>query len=325
MKLFALNTSNPFGECVARTLGTALARHEERFFEDGEHKFRPLESVRGEDVFVIHSLYEDPAHSVSDKFIQLLFFLGAVRDAGATRVTAVMPYLPFSRKDRRTKPRDPLTTRYVAQLLEAMEIDAVVTIDVHNISAFENAFRRPTVHLHTQKLFGARFLGRLGDGPVAVASPDPGGVKRAQLFRESLEASLGRSVGFALMEKRRSAGVVSGDLMAGDVKDATVLIIDDLISSGGTMVRAGRAFRRAGATKVYAVAAHGLFTGGAEDAVQDESIEKFIVTDTVPSFRLADDICKKRIEIVSAAPLVADAIQRLHTNGSISELLDGAH
>jgi len=323
MRIFALNSSKAFGERVCESLALDLSPHEERLFEDGEHKFRPLISVRGKDAYVIQSLFGEPGLSVNDKLAQVLFFAGAVRDAGAARVTAVIPYLAYSRKDRRTKPRDPLTTRYIAQFFEAMGVDAVMTIDVHNISAFENAFGARAIHLDSRKVFGTHFSERLGDEQIVVASPDPGGVKRAQLFRETFEIITGRPTGFAFLEKRRSGGTVTGDLMAGDVADATVVIIDDLISTGGTMARAAKAFRNAGARKVYAVAAHGLFVGNAGEAVTDPNIEKTVITDTVPPLKLQKDVIAQHIEIVSAAPLFAEAIRRLHHNGSITELLEG--
>jgi len=323
MRLFALNASKPFGEQVAAALGTTLCPHEEREFEDGEHKARPRLSVRGRDVYVIQSLHGGPQQSVNDKICRLLFFLGAVREGGARRVTAVIPYLAYSRKDRQTKPRDPVTTRYMALLLEAMGIDAVMTLDVHNIVAFQNAFRCRSHHLDTRRLFAQHMLARVGEEPVVVASPDPGGVKRAQLFQETFEAMLGRSVGSAFMEKRRSAGIVSGTLLVGAVEGATALVVDDLISSGGTMLRAAEACLGQGAKAVYALAAHGLFTGDAGKAVADPRLAKVIVTDTVPPFRLKPSFVKRHLEIVSAAPLFAEAIRRCHEGGSLVELLEG--
>lgn len=320
MKVFALSTSREFGEKVAGVLGRPLAEHEEREFEDGEHKARPLINVRGEDVFVIQGLHGDGAQSVNDKLCRLLFFLGAVRDQGAARVTAVIPYLAYARKDRRTKPRDPVATRYMAQLLEAMEVDAVMTLEVHNVVAFENAFRCRTHHLDTRRLFAAHLRERFDAGPVVVASPDPGGVKRAQLFQETLEAVLQRPVGFAFMEKRRSGGAVSGTMLMGEVAGATVLVMDDLISTGGTVLRATEACLDKGAKAVYALAAHGLFTGNAQSVVSDPRIAGITVTDTVPPFRL--DAAEGRLDVVSAAPLFAEAIRRCHENGSLVDLLE---
>jgi ribose-phosphate pyrophosphokinase len=323
MLVFALDASRPFGEMVAQNLGVPLSDHEERDFEDGEHKARPLTSVRGRDVYVIQSLHGGPDQSVNDKLCRLLFFLGAIREGGARRVTAVIPYLAYARKDRQTKSRDPVTTRYMAQILEAVGIDAVMTLDVHNIVAFQNAFRCRSHHLDTRRLFAMHILDLTGDGPVVVASPDPGGVKRAQLFRETLEAMLDRPIGQAFMEKRRSAGVVSGTLLVGDVADAKVFVVDDLISTGGTMLRAAEACREQGAEAVYALAAHGLFVGDAEEKVANPKIEQTIVTDTVPPFRLGPTAVKQHLKIVSAAPLFAKAIRRCHEGGSLVDLLEG--
>jgi ribose-phosphate pyrophosphokinase len=321
--LFALEATRAFGEAVAASLGVSLAPHEERGFEDGEHKARPLAAVRGCSVFVVQSLHGGSEESPNDKLCRLLFFLATLRDQGAASITAVVPYLAYARKDRRTKPRDPVTSRYVAQLFEAIGCDAIVTLDVHNIAAFENAFRCRTIHLDTRLLFVRRLLPMLGEGRVVVASPDPGGVKRAQLFRECLERHLGREVGSAFMEKRRSAGVVSGTLLVGDVAGATVVVVDDLISSGGTLQRAAEACLAHGATRVFAAAAHGLFTRGAAEAMGVNALARVFVTDTVPPFRLPPDLIGERVEIVSAAPLFAEAIRRLHTGGSITSLLEG--
>jgi len=323
MRVFALNASRSFGERVASELGIPLSEHEEREFEDGEHKARPLVSVRGQDVYVIQSLHGGPEQSVNDKICRLLFFLGAMREGGAARITAVTPYLAYSRKDRQTKSRDPVTTRYMALLLEAVGIDGVMTLDVHNVVAFQNAFRCHTVHLDTRRLFAAHMRPLVAEDPVAVASPDPGGVKRAQLFREMFEPMLVRPIGSAFMEKRRSAGKVSGTLLVGDVAGATVLVIDDLISTGGTMLRAAEACLEQGAKEVYALAAHGLFVGDAAAVVADPRLMKIIITDTIPPFRLEQETIEKHVEIVSAAPLFAGAIRQIHEGGSIVDLLEG--
>jgi ribose-phosphate pyrophosphokinase len=151
--LFALAATAELGAAIARELGHPLAAHEERSFEDGEHKVRPLDNVAAADVFVIQSLHGGPRESANDKLCRLLFFIGALKDAGAARVTAFVPYLAYARKDRRTKPNDPVTTRYVAQMFEAVGTDRLVSLDVHNPVAFENAFRCPTVMLTATPLF----------------------------------------------------------------------------------------------------------------------------------------------------------------------------
>jgi ribose-phosphate pyrophosphokinase len=321
VRLFALNGTAELGQEIGDLLDLPLSAHEERDFEDGEHKARPLDSVAGTDVFVVHSLHGGPSQSANDKLCRLLFFIGALRDGGARRVTAVVPYLCYSRKDRRTKTNDPVTTRYVAALFEAVRCDAVVTLEVHNEAAFENAFRCRAVALTAAPLLINAIKALVGVEPLCVVSPDLGGGKRADLLREALERSTGRPVGKAFAEKRRSAGVVSGDLFVGDVADATCIIVDDLISTGGTLVRAARAARGRGARRVLACVAHGLFMPGAETALADPAIDRIVVTDTVPPFRLPAGPVRDKLKIVAAAPLLAEAIRRLHENEPLADLL----
>ncbi len=319
LQLFAFEATQDLGRAIAERLGQPLAPLEERNFEDGEHKARPLVSVRGCDVYVVQSLNGVPGNSPNDKLCRLLFFLSAIKTNGAARVTAVIPYLAYARKDRQSKPRDPLTARYVAQLTEAAGADRVVAMEVHNLAAFQNAFRCEAVALDARGVLLERAAELAASGPVTVASPDPGGVKRAQLFREALEARLGREVGFALMEKRRSAGKVAGSLIAGDFQGARVLLIDDMIASGNTMVRAARALLNNGAAEVWALAVHGLFTSGAEQALADTAIAGWVVTDTVGPFRLSED-ASARVQTVGAAPLLAKAVRRLHENRTLIDL-----
>jgi ribose-phosphate pyrophosphokinase len=317
--LFALNATADLGKAVARNLGCELAAHEERSFEDGEHKVRPLDTVAGANVYVVQSLHSGPSESANDKFCRLLFFIGAIKDAGAASVTAIVPYLCYARKDRRTKPNDPVTTRYVAGMFEAVGTDCVVTLEVHNPVAFENAFRCRTVTLTGTPLF-VDYVRALKEDKLSVVSPDPGGAKRAELFREALESSLGKTVGKAFADKHRSAGVVSGDLFIGDVAGTTALVIDDLISTGGTLLRAARAARQAGARRVIALVTHGLFMAGAAEVLADPAIDRLVIIDAVPAFRLAAGPVRDKVEILSAAPLLADAIRRLHHGEALTDL-----
>lgn len=320
--LFALGATRNFGGRVADRLGVSLAEHEEREFEDGQHKARPLVSVRGRDVFVLHSLHGDDEQSVNDKLCRLLFFLGAVRDASAASVTAVVPFLCYSRKDRRTKPRDPVTTRYVAAMFEAVRVDRVVTLDVHNLAAYQNAFRCPTEHLEAREVLAEHVAVALGDSSAAVVSPDLGGAKRAERFRESLARRLERPVAGGLVEKYRSQDVVSGEVLAGDVADRTVILIDDMIASGGTIVRAARACHDAGARGVWAVASHGVFTRGTDQALADEGLDRVITLDTIEPERVRSEAVKAKLVQLDATPLFADAIRAIHEDGSLVGLLE---
>jgi ribose-phosphate pyrophosphokinase len=314
MLLFSLDPDVTFAQALAARLGVPLAPHEDRRFEDGEHKLRPLVDPRGSDAYVIYSLHGGPADSPHDKLCHLLMFIATLREHGAARVTAVVPYLAYARKDRQTKPFDPVTLRYVAQLFDAVGTSQLIVLEAHNVAAFQNAFRCTTMHLEAHRAFDAMVSELVGKRALAVASPDPGGVKRAQLWRESLEKSLLRPVGFAMVDKRRSAGVVSSDnLVAGEVGGMTVLLLDDLIASGDTMKRAALALRQAGARDVVAFAAHGLFIGQAADVLGDDSISKIMVTDSVPPFRLPQSgPVRSKLRVASVAPLFAQAIQASH-------------
>jgi ribose-phosphate pyrophosphokinase len=283
MRMFVLKDSNDLGVAVADTLSVPVAPHEERDFKDGEHKARPLVSVRGKDVYVLQSLAGGSGASVNDKLCKLLFFIATCHDNGASRVTAVVPYLAYSRKDRQTKSRDPVTTSYVAQLFEAVGTDRVITLEVHNIAAFQNAFRCQSVHLDARKLFVPAIQRLAKSLPLTVFSP--------------------------------------GDLFAGEVKGSAVFIVDDMISTGGTMLRTALACRERGAKAVYVFATHGLFSPGCEALFNSPTVNRVVVTDSVTPANRAGLEPLAKIEIVPAAPLIGEAIRRLHTNESITDLL----
>jgi ribose-phosphate pyrophosphokinase len=319
-RLFALEATAEFGKVIAAKLGLPPSPHEERGFEDGEHKSRPLTAVQNADVYVVQSLHAGPAESANDKLCRLLFFIGALKDAGAARVTAAVPYLCYARKDRRTKVNDPVTSRYVAALFEAVGTDAIITLEVHNPAAFENAFRCRTVALTVAPLFveyARRFVGE----KLCVISPDTGGAKRADLFRQALQTVGDHQIGSGFVEKHRSAGVVSGDLFVGDVEGATALVIDDLISTGNTLLRAAKAARRHGAIRVVAMVTHGLFMSGSAELFADPVIDRLVVTDTVPAFRLGPGSARDKLDILPAAPLFAEAISRLQDGRGLADLL----
>jgi len=321
--IFAPAASRALGDRIASSLGDSLAALEEREFEDGEHKARPLCSVRGADTFVVHSLYGDARQSANDKLVRLLFLVGALKDAGAARVTAVVPYLAYARKDRKSKPRDPVSTRYAAQLFEAVGTDRIVALDVHNLAAYQNAFRCCAEHLEAAPLFVRELMPVVGDEPLTVVSPDSGGIKRADEFRRRLCAATGRTVAFGFAEKHRSGGVVSGDGFAGDVDGRTVIIVDDLISTGTTMARVAAACRARGARRVYAVATHGLFAAAANSTLREDAFDRIFVTDSVPPIRVTDAALAAKIAQVGVAPLLAEAISRLHGHGSLVDLAEG--
>ena len=312
LSLFGLQGSRELAERVAERLELALAPHEERAFEDGEHKARPLQDVRGHDVFVLHSLHGDDNESGNDKLCRLLFFCGASKDAGAVHVTAVVPYLCYARKDRRTKLHDPIITRYVAAMFESVGINRVIVSEVHNVAAFENAFRCPTWHIESASLLAEHFAPLLRGEHVVAVSPDAGGAKRVEQFRQALEHLTHTDIGSAYMEKHRSSGVVSGELLAGDVRGRVAVIVDDMISTGGTLVRAARACRTAGATRVFAAATHGLFIEGAPELLATQALDGIVIANTVPPFRVVSDVAAQRLTVLDASDSIARVIAMCH-------------
>lgn len=320
--VFALRSGLALGVRVAAQLGVALAEHEEREFEWGQHKTRPLVNVRDRDVYVVQSLHGDPEQSVNDKLCRLLFFLGALRDASARSVTAVVPLLCYSRKERRTQPRDPVLTRYVARMFEAVDVDRVVTLEVHDLASFQNAFRCRTEHLTAHALFAASLAEELDEQDVVVASPDVGGWKRADRYRLALGRRLGRELPGAFAEKRRERDVVSGGAVVGDVDGRTVVLVDDMICGGTTLVRAAESFRRAGARRILALAAHGAFVPEANDVLGEAAIDRIFVLDHIPPVALDPARFGSRLVRLDSSKLLADAIARMHGGGSLGELLD---
>jgi ribose-phosphate pyrophosphokinase len=307
MMLFALGAARELGERLARLAGVAVAAHEERTFEDGEFKIRPLEPVRGERVFVCHSLCPDARESAADKLMRLLVFVGAAKDAGAASVHCLIPYLAFARKDRRTKPQDPLTMRYVAQMLEAVGCDSVAALDVHNAAAFENAFRRPTIHLEAAPLLARHFAALAGSSArLAVLAPDAGAVKRARTFASALGGESGQPVELAFLEKSRSEGQVTGHRFAGEVAGAAVIVVDDLVSSGATLVRAARAALERGAAEVHAAATHGSFSPGAAQVLGGAPFASIVVTNSVPDARERCPEIASKLVVVDIAELFAE-------------------
>jgi ribose-phosphate pyrophosphokinase len=311
--LFAPAGSTEYAKRVAQHLEIPVSALEERGFEDGEHKTRPLVAVAGHDVYVLHTLHGGDGQSVNDKLCRLLFLVGTLKDHGAARVTAVTPYLCYARKDRRTQPHDPVTSRYVAQLFEAVGTDRILALEVHNTAAFENAFRRPALHVATAELFAAYFAPMTRQDPIVVVSPDAGGVKRADQFRRALERRTGGTIDDAFVEKYRSGGVVSGSALVGRVQGKIAIILDDLVSTGTTLLRAAAACRAAGARQVFAAATHGLFVAGAPQLFAASDLDGIVIADTVPLPPSLAQAPPSRLTVLDSTPLVAEALAKAHS------------
>lgn len=323
-RFFALSESADFATRVCEQARLRLSPLEEQRFEGGEFKFRPLDSVRGRTAVVMQSLAGTEALPVGERLTRLLFLLLGLRDAGAERRVVLLPYLTFARQDRRTQMRDPVASRYVAEMLEAAGASQLVALDVHNPAALDNAFRIPVVHLSALPMLVDHFATRFGQEDLTVISPDIGGIKRVQMFREQLIARLGRTVGIAFVEKRRQQAILSGGTLVGDVVGRTVLIIDDLCATGETLVRAASACHEARAGAVHIAVTHTPVAAGIDALEASDSICSIVVTDSTgfgtapPGTRTGSG---KRT-ILPVAPLLGQAIRRILAGKSLSSLLE---
>jgi ribose-phosphate pyrophosphokinase len=321
--LIAPGESRALAAAVGAQADLPLIPLEERRFEGGELKLRPLESVRGRAVFVLASLAGTDDAPVCERLVRLLFLLQGVRDAGAQATVAVLPYLAFARKDRRTQLRDPVTSRYVAQLLEATGVAQVVCLDVHNPAAFDNAFRVPTIHLTALPMMVEHFARQGPATGFAVVSPDVGGIKRAQIFCELLAARTASEVDLAFVEKRRAKGVVATGLLAGEIAGRAAIVLDDLCASGGTLIRAAQACRRAGARSVHAAVTHTPLIAGLEAVLAADIVSTIVVTDSVGiDFGATPSSAADRLVTLPVAPLIAATVGRMIAGRAVAELLE---
>lgn len=311
--VFLLDDSDDFARSLATALGGSLAPLEQRSFEDGEHKLRPLIPVRGDDVCVVCRLAGTAERSVDERIMRLLFLVATLRDHGARRISVIAPYLPYARKDRRTRPHDPLTLRYLAQLLETAGVARLAVMDVHNLAAFENAFRCETLHLEAAPWLIDALVRPGSQAPLAVLSPDTGGIKRAEQFRELLEQRTGRQSHLVFLEKYRRGDRVWGDGIVGRLSDCQVVIVDDLVAGGTTLSRALDNCAREGVKEVVAVASHGVFSPGAEALLAHPALHRLVVTDSVDSNLLRQS--HPRLDVIPVAPIVAEAVSLLFRGG----------
>ena len=346
-RLFGLDGSKTYADRVAAHLNVPRSRHVERFFADRETYVRSDVNVRGCDVYAITGLFADPEQSVPEKLVKLLFFAGSLKDASAKRVAAVCPYLGYARQDRKTESRAPISIKYLAQCLEAVGVSRVLTMDAHNLSAFQNAFRIPTDNLEAKNLLadylcgvdGGRETGGVPQrveeclneplcdaadaGELAVLAPDSGGMGRARRFRNALEMRLQspNAIGVAYLDKERVDGdTVRGTSVVGDVAGKRVIILDDMISSGGTVKLCADAVAANGGEVYAACATHGLFVGDVEANLAQ--VPRVVVTDTIRPFRLDGTATRDRLHVIPTAGMFAEALRRTHEEGgSISDLL----
>lgn len=322
-RLFALNNSRKFGQEIADYLKVSLAKHVEYGFDDNEPYIRSDENVRSCDCFVVSSIFDEPKESVCEKIIKLMFFVGSLWDASARRITVVAPYLGFARQDRKTESRAGIYTKYIAEMFESVRANRLMTMDIHNPGSIQNAYRSMQTDNLEAKNIIADYISGLITSPekVTVLSPDSGGMKRAERFRDALSSRIGYDLPVvAHIDKRRAGRTVTAQSIGCNVQDKEVILVDDLISTGNSLRVAEEIIAAAGGKLWVACATHGVFVGpNANDNLAH--IAKIVVADTIPLWSLNDD-SKKKVHVVSTAKIFAEAIRLTHMEtGSISALL----
>ena len=309
IKIFSGNSNRPLAEAICKELGTVLGNAEVGAFSDGEHFVSIYETVRGSDVFVVQST----CGPVNDNLMEMLIIIDALKRASAGRITAVVPYFGYARQDRKTKPRDPISAKLVANLITRAGADRVLTMDLH-ASQIQGFFDIPVDNLLGNPIFTQYFHDRFANqDDVMVVSPDVGSVARARAFAQKLGMSL------AIVDKRRQKANSSEVMnIIGEVKGKRVILFDDMVDTGGSLCGAAQALvELGGATKVYACASHGVLSGPAIERIEKSVIEELIFLDTIPP--RPGVICSK-LKYLSVASLFAEAIERIYEEVSVSKL-----
>jgi ribose-phosphate pyrophosphokinase len=300
--------SNPtLSKKIADHLNLPLGKINIYDFADGEVYCQILENVRGRDVFII----QPTSTPVNHNLMELLIMIDAFKRASARRITAVMPYYGYARQDRKDKPRVPITSRLVADLLEASGVDRILCMDVH-ASQIQGFFKIPVDHLFSAPIL-VKHIKNMKLKDITIVSPDAGGVERARAYAKRLSADL------AIIDKRRESPNVAEVMnIIGNVKGKNCVIVDDMIDTAGTICRGVEALVENGAKKVYCSATHPVLSGNALKNLDESKVESVFVTDTIDAEEKAKR-CKK-IEILSVSKLLAKAIKRIHNEDSVSSL-----
>ncbi|MHB8647638.1 MAG: ribose-phosphate diphosphokinase [Thermomicrobiales bacterium] len=309
LQVFSAGANRPLAEAIVNDLGIPLGRALVGAFRNGETRVRIEENVRGSDVFIVQPM----CSPVNQHLMDFLIMIDAVRRSSAGRITAVIPYYAYAKQEKKTVGREPISAKLVANLLVTAGVDRVLTVDLH-APAIEGFFDIPVDHLRAAPIL-ANYIKREGFQELVVVSPDAGGVARADDFRSRIGG------GLAIFSKMRHAPDTAAMLdMVGEVVGKTAIIIDDMISTGGTLIEAADQLRERGAAAVFAAAVHGVFADGALTQIAESHIERLWVTDTLLIDRAV--ATGARIAVLSVAPLLAQAIQRIHKDLSVSSLFD---
>jgi ribose-phosphate pyrophosphokinase len=307
LKLFS-GTANPaLAKEISEYLGISLGQATTSAFSDGEIRIRIEENVRGADVFIVQSC----CHPVNNSIMELLIMIDALKRSSAHRITAVIPYFAYARQDRKDQPRVPISAKLMADLITTAGADRVLTMDLH-AGQIQGFFNIPVDNLYAAPIL-LDYIMKRGKTDLVVVSPDAGGVERARAFAKRLQASL------AIIDKRRE-GPNNAQVMniIGDVQDRSALLLDDMIDTAGTIVQGAQACADKGARAVWASCTHPVLSGPALERIQASCLSEVVVTNTIP-LNGKDQQCPK-LRVLSVAPLLGEAISRIHQEESVSSL-----
>lgn len=305
LQVFA-GTANPaLSTAICEELDVDEGRAIVGQWKNGETRIKLEENVRGSDVFVI----QPTCHPVNHNLMELLLMIDALKRASARRITAVIPYYGYAKQEKKTSGREPISAKLVANMISVAGADRVLTVDLHS-PAIEGFFDLPVDHLRATPLLARAFRQDV-QGEIVVVSPDAGGVQRAEDFRRRAGG------GLAIISKQHpDADATETVEMVGDVDGKVAVIVDDMVSTGGTLVEGARLLKERGASRIHVCATHGIFAGDAIDRIEASPIDEIMVTDTIP----LPDHGQGRVRVVSVAPLLAEAIMRTHRDLSVSAL-----
>ena len=310
LMVFSGNANRELAEKIVKYLGKELGDATVKTFSEGEIFVKLESDVRGKDVFIIQPTCSPP----NENLMELLIMIDALRRASAARITAVVPYYGYARQDRKDQPRVPITAKLVANLITSAGAHRVLTVDLH-AGQIQGFFDIPVDHLFAASVVVEYIKKMKFANELVVVSPDVGSIKMARAFAKHMECMLG------VVDKRRindkDAEVMN---IIGDVKGKDVLLVDDIVATAGSLVEAARALRNVGAKKIYAFVSHGVLSGPAMERLRKSVISKLIITDSIPLKRK-----NRKIEVVSLAELLGEAIRRIHHNESVSSLFDFDH
>ena len=312
MLIFSGSSNTELAQKVATNLATELAEVERKSFASGEIYLRLADSVRGADCFVMQSHSGD----INKTIMEQLLLVDALKRASAKRITAVLPFYPYSRQDKKALPREPISARLIGDMFVAAGVDRLVSIDLHT-QQIQGFVDQPFDHLTAMPLFVDYFKEKFKD-PISIISPDAGGVKRATTFAKHLEAYVG------FVHKKRDPKIhneVKSFTVIGEVEDRHAILLDDIIDTGGTIAAASRILKERGAKSVNVAATHGIFSDGSVEKLQDAPIDKIIVTDTLLQNGNSSQL--GNVEVLSVSTIIANALTSIFTDDSVSALFMG--